>query len=104
MTVWTLRETEHPTVSGETERSRIQAELVPGGALRLSGADSGPAMERAYGDWDHEYWATISAADQPPALAALTARARNATRPLYWSEMIQLLKGWGVTPEEGSWI
>lgn len=104
MTAWTLWETASRTASGDTESTRIEAEPLPGGALRLSGVDSGPSVERTYGDWDYEYWATISATDQPAALAALAALALTATGPLHFSELIQLLKGWGVTPEEGCWM
>jgi len=39
--------------------SELLAEINDAGDLVLDGCDAGRGVERAFGDWDHEYWLTI---------------------------------------------
>ena len=45
------------------ETTSITAEFRADGSLRISGQDLGPSVERAWGDFDYEYWMTIRPED-----------------------------------------
>lgn len=103
MTRWTLVDHEW-TLNGGTERTRISATLQPNGDLRISGSDSGPSVEAAYGDWDYEYWLTIKAPLVPAACAALARHALTSGSKLDWDQLCALLTSAIGPIDQGSWM
>lgn len=104
MTQWRIFDQEWTDAGGDVSGTKVAAELLPNGDVKLSGYDYGQAVEDAYGDWDYEYWITIPAKDLARALAVFARHAMAGGAPLKWSDMADDLRAAIGPLDEGSWI
>ena len=77
--------------------------ILADGAARIEGCHSGPAAERFWGDWDHEFWLDVPPGHLPALLASVLRDGLTRDGRLTYTRLRDLLKSDGIPFEEGSW-
>ncbi|WP_284164439.1 hypothetical protein [Frigidibacter sp. SD6-1] len=97
-----LREDQTPDSKGRDHLETIGATIQEDGAVRISGAFMGAAVEEFFGDFDHEFGLTIPAEKVAEALVEILALL-FANPEFHFSDLAKRLEEAGCAKDRWVW-